>query len=331
MSKLGSVVLFAFLLLCGTVSAQFTLSSTPLFRENVVTVSVSGAPAYQPWHLAFDESPGPTFVPGWGTINLGLTSSLYIVWNNATDLHGNGSWAAIPVSATEGDVIHALAVVGNPASPTGITYSNGTSGGVHPAPVAVGASITLPLGEDEAEVVPFPGGWSFPFYGTNYNGVSVTSNGLLTFGGSTIDPTEQISDFLAGLPKIACLWDDLSPQVAGEIRVETGSDWLKVIWTDIPQFYVLDQNCVEATLYSDGRFTLYWPHVDLQDSMVGVSPGLWQGQAVFEDFDLAAGEGHTNGYGAVLEQFLGSSRPFDLRERALTFFPLPGGGYHWVR
>ncbi len=56
-------------------------------------------------------------------------------------------------------------------------------------------------------------GFNFNFYGTNYNSVSWSPNGLMTFAGSTgqffnIDLTTEAPAPLDNLPSIAVLWDD---------------------------------------------------------------------------------------------------------------------------
>ena len=69
--------------------------------------------------------------------------------------------------------------------------------------------IPLALGDDDSEEVAF--GFDFPFAGSIYNSVWVNSNGNLTFGENDFDWTESTGEFLDGPPRIAALWDDLSP------------------------------------------------------------------------------------------------------------------------
>jgi hypothetical protein len=99
----------------------------------------------------------------------------------------------------------------------------------------------------------------------------------------------------------------------------------------VPQFYVLDENSASATLYDDGTITLAWPNVELMDSLVGLSPGAWLGSYTATDFSDDAGTGAGTPGGALFEQFLPATRPFDLNALELTFFRRPDGSYRWIR
>jgi hypothetical protein len=312
----------------GVVNAQaFELTGAPLHAGGTFSLTATGGPPNQVWHIGFDSVGGPT-PTSIGSFDLGFSSQFFMVPWLQLDGWGSGSITGSAGTALPGDVIHAQAAANDPSSATGAKISSAFVGGVH-AQTPSGTPTNLILGDDDSTLVDI--GMAFPFYGTNWTACHVGSNGFITFGGSNFDPSEQISDFMAGLPKIAVLWDDLSPQIQGTVHVEAGAGWFRVVWTSIPQFYVLDDNSAELTLWADGRVQLHWPHVELADGMVGLGPGSWQGTPTFADFDNDAAHGWTTGAGPIFEQFLPFSKPFDLHGDWVTFFPVPAGGYYWVR
>src|SRR6185503_15550579 len=70
------------------------------------------------------------------------------------------------------------------------------------------AKRILVLADDQAETVNI--GFTFNFYGSNYTTVSITENGLVTFGGTNINPNNQdlTGPVNPDLPTIAVFWDD---------------------------------------------------------------------------------------------------------------------------
>jgi subtilisin family serine protease len=87
-------------------------------------------------------------------------------------------------------------------------------------------SITA-VGDDETDTLSSSalGGFTFPFHGINYNSLSFSTNGLITFGGENAGFTNTN---LSGSPiqaAIAVLWDDLEIDDTG-----TGSDSRAIFW-----------------------------------------------------------------------------------------------------
>jgi len=302
------------------------LNADPLEVGGLFCMETVGGPPHQTWHIGFDASPGPVSTPI-GTIQLGFTSQFFLIDSLQLDAWGAGQITGAAGNASLGQVIYSQAAANDPATFSGARLSLPFAGGVHPAQPSSSQTM-LTLGDDDWTEVDL--GMPFPFYGTTWTTCHVCSNGLLTFGGGTIDPTEQISDFMAGLPKIAVLWDDLSPQIQGTVHVESGAGWFHVAWTNVPQFWVADDNCAEATLWADGRIKLHWPTIDLTDGMIGLSPGNWMGTPTFADY-TATPTGQTFGSGPILEQFLPSTKLNDLSGQMLTFYPALAGGYEWIR
>ena len=70
----------------------------------------------------------------------------------------------------------------------------------------------LPLADDGSIEIPFAT-FQFPFQGRLWSSVWVNGNGNLTFGAGDPDFSESVAELLAGPPRIAPLWDDLSPNL----------------------------------------------------------------------------------------------------------------------
>jgi hypothetical protein len=107
-------------------------------------------------------------------------------------------------------------------------------------------------------------GFQFPFFDEQYTTLFVSTNGLLTLGGSFASPANQdltVAGTNPGQPVIAPLWDDwdIDPAFAGRAYYETlgtaGVDLRLVVqWHDIEHFDADGGGTVdfEAVLFEDG-------------------------------------------------------------------------------
>lgn len=324
-------IVSAFLLLGAIAWAQAsTLSCTELSVGQPFTVSLAGGLPGMPAHIVLDQTPGPIEAPGLGTVHLGFTPALYaITWlscNSFGQVQFSSSVHADPNYA--GNMVYAQAACFSPVAPLGAVLSSAVAQGIHPVPCGQGTLATLNLGEDTALTVNLP--FTFPFYGHNWTQVGISSNGLLTFGGTSVDPTEQVGDFITGLPKIAVLWDDLSPQVQGVVSTCSTPTVFQISWSGVPQFYLPDSNSAVVSLHSNGAISMTWPGIDLADSLVGIGPGGLQGTMTVANFSANAATGTNTNAGPLFESFLPCCNPFDLHSKRITFKPV-GSGYRWVR
>jgi|GEM_PF-3263973 len=321
------------LLLCfaSSILAQTpTLGCNELAVGQPFTVTLVGGIPSMPAHIVLDQTPGPIVAPGLGTVHLGFTPAMYaITWIScnlsgqvqfASSVHNDASYA--------GNMVYAQAACFAPTAPAGAILSNPLAQGIHPTPCGQGVLSTLSLGEDTAVTVNLP--FAFPFYGQTWTQVGVSSNGLLTFGGTNIDPTEHVGDFISGLPKIAVLWDDLSPQVQGSVTTCSTPTVFQIAWSGVPQFYLPDSNSAVVSLHANGTISMTWPGIDLADSLVGIAPGALQGALAVANFSSSAATGISSGAGPLFEIFLPCCNPFDLQGRRITFKPT-ATGYRWVR
>lgn len=176
--------------------------------------------------------------------------------------------------------------------------------------VVDGTPITL--GDDSSELVTF--GFNFPFNGTNYNSVFVNSNGNLTFNSGDSDFSESVPELLNGNPRIAPLWDDLSPNAGGLVLVKENANSLKVTFSGVPQFFTADSNNFAVTLSSSGAVTVEYGAVSA-DAIAGVTEGGFAADPGPTDLSAA---GALSAVGTTYEQFV---TPADLSGVTLNYAP----------
>lgn len=188
----------------------------------------------------------------------------------------------------------------------------GFSGGRYVMEIEETSSIPLALGDDATEEISL--GFTFPFQGGSYTSVFVNSNGNLTFGSGNTDFSESVAEFLSDQPRIAPLWDDLSPNNGGSVSYELGSGSATVIFDAVPEFFSTGANTFMVTMRADGTYTIEYGNIDATDGLAGSTEG--SGAADPGETDLAAG-GPYNKAGTTYENFDGGDN--DLTGATLEF------------
>ena len=192
----------------------------------------------------------------------------------------------------------------------------GGSGGRYVLDLFTDDELPLSLGDDTFAEVALP--FSFPYQGSNWSSVFVNSNGNLTFGSGDSDFSESVSELLNDQPRIAPLWDDLSPNNGGTVSVTFGASSVTVNYVGVPEFFATGSNTFSVTLHSDGTVDVDYGAVSALDGIAGVTQG--GGAANPGETNLSAG-GPFSAVGTTYEQFTGAGDPFDLDFLSLTFDP----------
>jgi autotransporter-associated beta strand protein len=133
-----------------------------------------------------------------------------------------------------------------------------------------GTTITGLSGQDDASVLISPTGITFPFFGTNYTSMYVSSNGLISFGVS--DSSFTNADFTSSPSEaaIAPFWDDLYVTGAADSKVlyqvigSGTSAQLVIQWNDISYFGDSTRSgglTFEAILGADGSIRFNYQSV----------------------------------------------------------------------
>ncbi|MEO0345863.1 MAG: carboxypeptidase-like regulatory domain-containing protein [Pseudomonadota bacterium] len=188
----------------------------------------------------------------------------------------------------------------------------GGSQGRYAINLSASTSIPLDLGDDDFEEVALP--FSFPFQGEIYNSVFVNSNGSLTFGAGDTDFSESLNEFLDEQPRIAPLWDDLSPNQGGSISVDFSGGVVTVEYVDVPEFLAGNVNTFSVTLAPSGDISVAYGVVEANDGIAGITQGNFAGDP--GPTDLSANPVQSN-VGTTYEQFLGGG--VDLAGQVISY------------
>jgi len=175
-----------------------------------------------------------------------------------------------------------------------------------------------------------------PFYGTMYGDIWINSNGNLTFNAGDTDFTSSEGEMLANAPRIAPVWDDMSPNIAGTItfgEYQGGALWA-CTWDQVPHFASAgDSNtfCAELDLTTGivtcGADLCTLANGTSFDTITGISPG--GNLSGPNNIDLSTSSGYTapGATDAVYEDFFqGLYGPWDLSYSSTVFLPTGGPG-----
>jgi hypothetical protein len=140
--------------------------------------------------------------------------------------------------------------------------------------------------------------FSFPFYGTNYSSVFVSSSGLLQFGSASTWPGDanNSSAALSNAIRIAPLWDNLRTNGTGDdIHIDSSqADRRTIRWNATS---VADNSDVQfaVTLFADGRIKFdYGPGNANLTPTVGISRGDGRFYELVAGYDGATSLTHAN-------------------------------------
>lgn len=156
----------------------------------------------------------------------------------------------------------------------------------------------LNLGDDDSFELDL--GFSFPFQGESYTSVFVNSNGNLTFGQGNTDFSESVVDLLNGPPRIAALFDDLSPNVGGLVIVDGDESSFSVTFDSVPEFFASTPNTFTVTLDASGDVNVTYGVISAIDGLAGISEG---GGAIDPGATDLSAAGSLPVTGTVYEQF----------------------------
>ena len=218
---------------------------------------------------------------------------------------------AFPVPA-DGDYVIAVS-----AFPDLDFSGDGGSGGRYVLDLAAMRGTPIALGDDDFEEVEI--GFDFPFQGTDWSSLFVNSNGNLTFGSGDTDFSESVAELLSDQPRIAALWDDLSPNAGGNVIVENSEGRFIVTFEDVPEFFASTTNSFSISLSPRGNISVSYDGIAASDGLVGVSQG--GGVSDPGPVDLSVGDPFS-AFGTTYEQFTSGS-PFDLDDTRVDFVLTP--------
>ena len=131
---------------------------------------------------------------------------------------------------------------------------------------------------DQAEG-PYPIGFDFNFYGTEYSEFIINANGWLGFGSDNTEwSNSSLPDYSAPRPAIMGFWDDLYPEIdgsgEGNVYYQSFTDHLIVMFDNV-QHYPGDYNgnyTFEMIIYANGEILLQYDEVsgDTDSGTIGI-------------------------------------------------------------
>ena len=189
----------------------------------------------------------------------------------------------------------------------------GGSGGRYVLDLQAINGFLLNLGDDTSQELAL--GFTFPFNGSDYTSVFVNSNGNLTFGSGDTDFSESVAELLSDQPRIAPLWDDLSPNNGGLVIADGDASSMTVTFSGVPEFPSAGSNTFSVTLFATGNYVVSYGGVTAVDGLVGTTQG--GGAANPGPTNLSAA-GPFGKSGTTYELFNAGS-PFDLTGNVLVF------------
>jgi subtilisin family serine protease len=145
---------------------------------------------------------------------------------------------------------------------------------------------TLPLSDDDFELVLVGNGNTVKLYGTAYDRFYVGSNGYITFSTGDSDYTESLADHFA-LRRISANFDDYNPAAGGSVSWRRLPDRMAVTWIGVVEFGTTNPNWFQIELFYDGRIRVTYLMLSSTDGVAGLSRG--QGiPTPFLESDLSA-------------------------------------------
>jgi hypothetical protein len=130
----------------------------------------------------------------------------------------------------------------------------------------------LSLADDQSQMVTLSGGATVELYGVTYGSLFVSSNGYVTFGSGDSDYTESLAEHFE-LPRIAALYDDLTPPQGGTVSWRQLADRAAVTWLNVTEYNGSNQNTLQIEMYFNGDIRITCLNIAASDGIAGLSEG----------------------------------------------------------
>jgi len=152
-----------------------------------------------------------------------------------------------------------------------------------PSDATVGTRLRL--GDDDALYVGLTGG-RVQFFGQDYSGFYVGSNGYITFNQPDYEYRTGTDAHFAK-KRLSVFFQDLNPAAGGAVYCKEMADRMVVSWLNVPVFGNTSPNTFCAELFFDGKIRLSWLQTVRTKTLAGLSNGGGK-PADFMDTDFSA-------------------------------------------
>jgi len=151
-------------------------------------------------------------------------------------------------------------------------------------PVDPNGGNVLSLGDDDYEQVTLSAG-VVSLYGESFNSLFVGSNGYITFG---IGDTQYIEspDNHFMFKRISGLFDDLSPDLGGQVSWKELADRAVVTFENVPAFQEAGSNNFQIEMFFGGTIRITYLDISADSGLAGLSKGE-NTPIYFEESDLS--------------------------------------------
>ena len=213
-------------------------------------------------------------------------STPYYVWVTAADAAGNAatddnSGACYPfVTAEQLDFLTESFVTGCDLQGLRLVLEPNPTENTYDACLYPAASLPGPTGgpsanldDDDYGYVELTDGETISFFGVDYPGVYIGSNGYVTFSEGDHDWSPSPEEHLAWPPRLSAFWSDLDPTAGGRLSYEQLVDRFLVTWHSIPGAATTNSATCQAQFFFNGMIDITWTNVTLNSGLVGLSDG----------------------------------------------------------
>lgn len=140
-------------------------------------------------------------------------------------------------------------------------------------PTSPTGGTTLPLSDDDSELVLVGNGNTVKLYGVAYDRFYVGSNGYITFSSGDSDYTESLADHFARR-RISANFDDYNPAAGGTVSYRRLSDRIAVTWNGVVEYATPNPNWFQVELFYSGNIRVTYLTMSSTDGVSGLSEGL---------------------------------------------------------
>lgn len=212
--------------------------------------------------------------------------------------------------------------------PNGDGYAFETVAAVFDDGASTGGASLDGLGDDDTRRVDLP--FPFRFYGVEYTGAFVNSDGNLSFvNGDASSQSKSVGLLSGGPPRIAPLFVDLDntrPNSRG-VRVYSDTSRFVVTW-EVPEYGSGSRpvQLVQLRIFANGRIEFAYPSVAVTSAVVGITPGQSRGTTEIVSF----AEGSANSFPATLAERFSGNNALDRVLLTQRFYQTHQDAYDYV-
>ncbi|MAB90489.1 MAG: hypothetical protein CMJ90_13665 [Planctomycetes bacterium] len=277
---------------------------------NLVTITADSSSFGLPWEIGYTisdpglpASAGGMTLPGGQIANVDLGAPSFTYLNGLTLAAPFSSTLSIPLGPPGPLTATGQLLVVDPSQVTGFSLS-----ALLEVSFSDGGTISgVARGDDKSTVIPITrpplcSPTAITFAGQLYTQLSISANGMISFGGSNSSPLPGPTAF-TNLPAIAGFWADLDnrPSAAGnDVTISQTGGVIRVSWINLPSFgQAGTASSVDVVFDTTTGATIiesYSPDPGhLGSSLVGLTPGMAATNPGPVSFSALVGSGGTAG------------------------------------